>query len=137
MPVLSKILTSARLLITDFWMLIYSFFRQNLNWKLQRSWHKTIIIYYKISQAFYKTMKKKYTPTDRLITKITGWISVLIVAALAVWGGFSLKIIKYEQTNDAQVQEYVNPIISRAGGFIVAVKFEENQEVKKEILFDY
>jgi hypothetical protein len=123
-------------LLQNFWMLIYSFFRQNLNWKLQRSWHKTIIIYYKISQAFYKTMKKKYTPTDRLITKITGWISVFIVAALIVWGGFTLKsYYKYEQTNDAQIQEYVNPVISRAGGFIVAVKFEENQEVKKEILF--
>ncbi|MBL3548007.1 HlyD family secretion protein [Chryseobacterium sp. KMC2] len=77
-------------------------------------------------------MKKKYTPTDRLITKITGWISVFIVAGLAVWGGFTLiNYYQYEQTNDAQVQEYVNPIISRAGGFIVAVKFEENQEVKK------
>lgn len=77
-------------------------------------------------------MKKKYTPTDSIITKITGWISVLIVAALAVWGGFTLKnYYEYEQTNDAQVQEYINPVISRAGGFIVAVKFEENQEVKK------
>lgn len=77
-------------------------------------------------------MKKKYTPTDRVITKVTGWISVFIVAALAVWGGFTLKnYYKYEQTNDAQIQEYVNPVISRAGGFIVAVKFEENQEVKK------
>ncbi|RXM41271.1 multidrug transporter [Chryseobacterium sp. CH21] len=63
---------------------------------------------------------------------MTGWISVVIVAALAVWGGFTLKnYYAYEQTNDAQVQEYVNPIISRAGGFIVEVKFEENQEVKK------
>ncbi|MFP3834523.1 HlyD family secretion protein [Chryseobacterium sp. SIMBA_028] len=77
-------------------------------------------------------MKKKYTPTDRIITKVTGWISVFIVATLAVWGGFTLKnYYKYEQTNDAQIQEYVNPVISRAGGFIVAVKFEENQEVKK------
>ncbi len=51
-------------------------------------------------------------------------------------GRFYLKnYYRYEQTNDAQVQEYVNPVISRAGGFIVAVKFEENQEVKKEILF--
>ncbi|REC47469.1 HlyD family secretion protein [Chryseobacterium pennipullorum] len=77
-------------------------------------------------------MKKKYTPTDRLITKITGWIAVCIVAALAVWGSVSLKnYYQYEQTNDAQVQEYLNPVISRAGGFIVAVRFEENQEVKK------
>lgn len=77
-------------------------------------------------------MKKKYTPTDKLITKITGWVSGLIVAALAIWGIFTLlNFYKYEQTNDAQVQEYVNPVISRAGGFIVDVKFEENQEVKK------
>jgi membrane fusion protein (multidrug efflux system) len=36
-----------------------------------------------------------------------------------------------EKTNDAQVQEYINPVISRAGGFITAIKFEENQPVKK------
>jgi membrane fusion protein (multidrug efflux system) len=77
-------------------------------------------------------MKKKYTVTDRLITKITGWIAGIIVIALAVWGIFTLwGYYTYEQTNDAQVQEYVNPVISRAGGFIVSVKFEENQEVKK------
>lgn len=77
-------------------------------------------------------MKKKYTSTDRMITRITGWISALIVVALAIWGIFTLfNYYQFEQTNDAQVQEYVNPVISRAGGFIVDVKFEENQEVKK------
>jgi membrane fusion protein, multidrug efflux system len=77
-------------------------------------------------------MKKKYTVTDRIITKITGWIAVLTILGLAIWGGVTLYgYYKFEQTNDAQVQEYVNPVISRAGGFIVAVKFEENQPVKK------
>jgi membrane fusion protein (multidrug efflux system) len=77
-------------------------------------------------------MKKKYTVTDRIITKITGWIAGLTMLGLAVWGAFTLwGYCKFEQTNDAQVQEYVNPVISRAGGFIVAVKFEENQQVKK------
>lgn len=77
-------------------------------------------------------MKKKYTVTDRLITKITGWIAGVIVIALSIWGACTLwGYYTYEQTNDAQVQEYVNPVISRAGGFIVAVKFEENQHVKK------
>ncbi|OQP52653.1 multidrug transporter [Niastella yeongjuensis] len=77
-------------------------------------------------------MKKKYTVTDRIITKVTGWIAVLTILGLGVWGGFTLYgYYKFEQTNDAQVQEYVNPVISRAGGFIVAVKFEENQPVKK------
>lgn len=32
-------------------------------------------------------MKKKYTATDKLITKITGWITIFVVLILAVWGG--------------------------------------------------
>ncbi|SHL25101.1 membrane fusion protein, multidrug efflux system [Chitinophaga jiangningensis] len=77
-------------------------------------------------------MKKKYIVSDRLITRITGWMAGIIVLAMAVWGFQSLRsYYLFEQTNDAQVQEYVNPVISRAGGFIVAVKFEENQLVKK------
>jgi membrane fusion protein (multidrug efflux system) len=77
-------------------------------------------------------MKKKYVVTDRLITRITGWMAGAIVIALAIWGIYTLwGYYTYEQTNDAQVQEYVNPVISRAGGFIVSVKFEENQHVKK------
>jgi membrane fusion protein (multidrug efflux system) len=77
-------------------------------------------------------MTKKYTVTDKLITQITGWIAGITVVVLIIWGIQSLwGYYIYEQTNDAQVQEYVNPVISRAGGFIVAVKFEENQYVKK------
>lgn len=77
-------------------------------------------------------MKKKYTVTDRFVTKITGWIASLILLGLIVWGAKTLiNYYQYEQTNDAQIQEYVNPVISRAGGFIVDVKFEENQNVKK------
>ncbi len=77
-------------------------------------------------------MKKKYTITDKTITIITGWMAALTVIALAAWGAWTLhEYYLNEQTNDAQVQQYVNPVISRAGGFIVAVKYEENQEVKK------
>lgn len=76
--------------------------------------------------------QKKYTVTDRIITRITSWIAGLLLIALAIWGIKTLYHYSvYEETNDAQVQEYVNPVISRAGGFIVAVKFEENQVVKK------
>lgn len=77
-------------------------------------------------------MKAKYTVTDRIITRITGWLAGAIVACLAVWCAYSVwEYYHYEYTNDAQVQEYVNPVISRAGGFIVAVRFEENQFVHR------
>ncbi|MFH6936307.1 HlyD family secretion protein [Flavobacterium sp. FlaQc-30] len=76
--------------------------------------------------------KNTYTVTDKLITKITSWIAIAITCILSIWGIASLwDIYKNEKTNDAQVQEYINPVISRAGGFITEIKFEENQPVKK------
>ncbi|MEC5144022.1 HlyD family secretion protein [Chitinophaga sp. 212800010-3] len=75
---------------------------------------------------------KKYIVTDRMVTKITAWMAGIIVLVLLVWGVRSLLVIyKAELTNDAQVQEYINPVISRAGGFITDIRFEENQEVHK------
>jgi membrane fusion protein (multidrug efflux system) len=76
--------------------------------------------------------RNTYTVTDKLITKITGWIAIVITFILSIWGIVSLwDIYQNEKTNDAQVQEYINPVISRAGGFITEIKFEENQPVKK------
>ena len=38
---------------------------------------------------------------------------------------------KYEETNDAQVEEYINPITCRVTGYIREIHYEENQDVKK------
>ena len=76
--------------------------------------------------------KNNYTQTDHLITKITGWIATVIAIALAVWGViFLYQLYNYEETNDAQVEEYINPITSRVSGFIREIRYEENQDVKK------
>ena len=72
----------------------------------------------------------KYTQTDHLITKITAWIAGVIALVLAVWGIITLTdLYKYEDTNDAQVEEYINPVTSRVVGFIREIKDEENQDV--------
>lgn len=74
----------------------------------------------------------QYTQTDKLITRITAWIAGLILLLLIVWGGISLyNLYLYEETNDAQVQEYINPVTSRVSGYIREIKYEENQDVKK------
>lgn len=76
--------------------------------------------------------KNNYTNTDRLITRITAWIAGVIAVALAIWGIISLfELTRYEQTNDAQIEEYINPVTSRVAGFIRTIRYEENQEVKK------
>ncbi|RFS19073.1 HlyD family secretion protein [Chitinophaga silvatica] len=70
--------------------------------------------------------------TDRLISRITTIIAIIIVICLAIWG---IKTLlhhwKYEETNDAQVDEYINPVVAKVTGFIEEIKYEENQEVHK------
>lgn len=76
--------------------------------------------------------RNNYRKTDRLITAITGWIAGVILVALAVWGISTLfELRRYEETNDAQVEEYINPITSRVTGYISRINYEENQDVKK------
>ncbi|MDO7745154.1 MAG: HlyD family secretion protein [Pedobacter sp.] len=76
--------------------------------------------------------QKNYTNTDQLITRITAWIAGIIAIGLAIWGLiFLFDFYSYEETNDAQVEEYINPVTSRVTGFIREIKYEENQEVKK------
>ncbi|WP_018616770.1 HlyD family secretion protein [Segetibacter koreensis] len=74
----------------------------------------------------------KHTKTDKIITKITAVIAGIIAIALAVWGIVTLlNSFRYEETNDAQVEEYINPITSRVVGYIREIHYEENQDVKK------
>lgn len=76
--------------------------------------------------------KNNYTHTDQLITKITAWIAGIIAIGLTVWGMISLyELYNYEETNDAQVEEYINPVTSRVTGFVREIRYEENQDVKK------
>jgi membrane fusion protein (multidrug efflux system) len=75
---------------------------------------------------------KDHSRTDKLITTITAWIAAGILLMLMIWGSFTLyDFYKYEETNDAQVQEYINPITSRVGGFLKEIRFQENQDIKK------
>jgi len=77
-------------------------------------------------------MKRSSNSVDKFITRITSLIAALIVIVVLTWGGWSFwKNRRCEETNDAQVQEYINPLISRAGGFITRVNFEENQYLHK------
>lgn len=76
--------------------------------------------------------KNSHARTDRLITTITGWLAGIILVALAIWGlSTFFELRKYEETNDAQVEEYINPITARVTGYISRINYEENQDVKK------
>jgi membrane fusion protein (multidrug efflux system) len=70
--------------------------------------------------------------TDRLISRITTIIAIIVVILLLIWGIKTLfHHFKYEETNDAQVDEYINPVVAKVTGYIQEIRYEENQEVKK------
>lgn len=76
-------------------------------------------------------MKKenyKTHPGNIVITLIA--IGVIIAGAIYFFQYWKFSE-HYEETNDAQVESYINPVSARAGGYIQRVYFNEHQLVKQ------
>jgi len=57
---------------------------------------------------------------------------ILILASVLIWGlAVYFHLWDDDYTEDAQVEEYINPINTRIPGFLKEIKFEEHQTVKK------
>ncbi|PUZ24654.1 membrane fusion protein, multidrug efflux system [Chitinophaga costaii] len=73
--------------------------------------------------------KKKYSKWSRIFFNS---LSILLIVVLIGWGlitYFHLNDRAY--TDDAQVEEYINPINTRIVGYIKEIKFDEHQHVHK------
>ncbi|MDE1192059.1 MAG: HlyD family secretion protein [Arachidicoccus sp.] len=73
--------------------------------------------------------RKKYSKGWRIFFNS---LSILIIILLIAWGVmtyFHLNDDTY--TEDAQVEEYINPINTRIVGYIKEIRFDEHQHVKK------
>ena len=76
-----------------------------------------------------ETKKKK--PTG-FMSRLTVVVAVLvIVVALFYFIRYLVYQGNYEETNDAQVESFINPVSARAGGFIKEVLFDQHQKVKQ------
>lgn len=75
-----------------------------------------------------KTTNHKIHPGNVVITIIAIVLILTGIFYFIRYLGFSRH---YEETNDAQVESYINPVSARAGGYIEHVKFEEHQLVAK------
>lgn len=74
----------------------------------------------------------KTTKTEK--AKRSGWMYlamavIVLGSALFYFGSYLFKKNRFTQTNDAQVESFINPVSARAGGFIKKVCFEEHQLV--------
>jgi membrane fusion protein (multidrug efflux system) len=75
-----------------------------------------------------KKENQKIHPGNIVITIIAIIVVLTGIFYFVQYWGFSQH---YEETNDAQVDSYINPVSARAGGYIEQVKFEEHQLVKR------
>lgn len=55
---------------------------------------------------------------------------IVVVTAVIYFINYFLVGSRYLETNDAQVESYINPVSARVGGFIKTVRFDEHQLVK-------
>jgi membrane fusion protein (multidrug efflux system) len=73
------------------------------------------------------SLKSKIHPGNIIL----GLIALLvIIAGIYYFAGYFLREQHFLETNDAQVESYINPVSARTGGYIKKVLFEEHQEVK-------
>ena len=74
------------------------------------------------------TPKKNVHPANIVLL-----IVAILVVAVAVFyfANYFIRQKHYEETNDAQVESYINPVSARVSGYIKSVKFEEHQLVKQ------
>lgn len=58
-------------------------------------------------------------------------VAVLVILAGLYYGcSYFLRQRYFEETNDAQVESYINPVSARTGGYIKQVRFEDHEQVK-------
>ncbi len=74
-------------------------------------------------------MKFKIKNKTVFFTSVIAWFIVIVVSFWSI--KTFLFYLNHETTNDAQISEYINPVISRVGGYIKEVRFNDFDEVKK------
>lgn len=76
-------------------------------------------------------MMKNKAKTKNLSNSIMTVVALTIGLGAACWlTCYLVQASNQEQTNDAQVESYINPVSARASGYITKVLFEEHQQVK-------
>lgn len=77
-------------------------------------------------------MATKNNKTMRFVNMLIKVIAVsVVIIGLIYFVRYLVYTEEYEDTNDAQVDSFINPVSARAGGFIKDVLFDEHQQIKQ------
>ncbi len=71
-------------------------------------------------------------PAPKKKNKILPVILVIIIFSALFYGGNKyIYSLHHEDTDDAQIDGDISPVIARVGGYVTSIRFEDNQQVKK------
>ena len=74
----------------------------------------------------------KHSNTKRIKIILINSLLIVVAAVFISWGiATYFNLSKDLYTNDAQIEEYINPVNTRIPGYIKEVRFTEHQHVKK------
>ena len=76
----------------------------------------------------WKLQPKKAHPGNIILSVVS---VIVIMGAGIYFTNYFLTNRKYLQTNDAQVESYINPISARVGGYIKELRLKEHELVKE------
>lgn len=69
---------------------------------------------------------------DRIVVTTTQWLGIALLTGVILWGIlYFMDSMRYEQTNDAQVDAYLSPVNVKVGGYIKKIYFHDNQTVRR------
>lgn len=74
----------------------------------------------------------KPNDTSRIFNAVVSvFASGLTLGGIALGGWYIMYYRNHEQTNDAQIEQYVTPVMSRVTGYVKAVNYQDNSFVHK------
>jgi membrane fusion protein (multidrug efflux system) len=78
-------------------------------------------------------MRVQKTPPKHghLHTLVTVFASLIALGGIGLGIWFFIFYSTHEETNDAQIEQYVTPVLTRITGYVQEVRYEENQFVHK------
>ena len=74
----------------------------------------------------------KPNDTSRIFNSVVSvFASGLTLGGIALGGWYIMYYRNHEQTNNAQIEQYVTPVMSRVTGYVKVVKYQDNSFVHK------
>src|ERR1700754_157993 len=91
--------------------------------------YKAIIKLQRMPQGQEQQKNQKKTHPGKIVTTLIAL--VVFIAGIIYFINYFVVASRYEETNDAQVEAYINPVSARASGYIQKILFQENQVVHR------